>query len=98
MATVASGVLSRGPMPVPPVVKMISARLASAMALSCSRMAAGSSRRTNVSVISQPRPRQNATTAGPEASWRSPLAAESLMVRMATRMSGKLQRFNFDWC
>ena len=26
MATVASGVLSRGPMPVPPVVKMISAR------------------------------------------------------------------------
>src|ERR1700674_3807571 len=88
MATVASGVLSRGPMPVPPVVKMISARLASAMALRCSRMAAGSSGMHNVSVISQPRPRQNATTAGPEASWRSPLAAESLIVRMATRMPG----------
>src|SRR6202023_1833040 len=58
----------------------------SAMAASFWRIAASSSEMHNVSMISQPRPRQNATTAGPEASWRSPLAAESLIVRMATRM------------
>src|ERR1700692_962706 len=56
------------------------------MAVNFWRIAASSSEMHDVSEISQPRPRQNATTAGPEASSRSPLATESLMVRMATRI------------
>jgi len=67
-AWVASGVLSRGPIPVPPVVKRTSTRPESAMARNCSRIFAGSSDTHNDEVTSQPSPRQNATTAGPDRS------------------------------
>src|SRR5467141_3579856 len=85
-ACVASGVLSRGPIPVPPVVKRTSTRPESASSRNCSRIFAGSSDTRNAEVTSQPSPRQNATTAGPDKSSRSPLVTESLMVRTATRI------------
>src|SRR5690349_8285480 len=85
-ACVASGVLSRGPMPVPPVVSTTSTRPESASSRNCSRIPAGSSEIRNDTVTSQPSPRQAATTAGPEASSRSPLATVSLMERTATLM------------
>src|SRR5437016_3082449 len=85
-AWVASGVLSRGPMPVPPVVRRTSTRPESATARYCSRIFAGSSETRNDEVTSQPSPRQNATTAGPDKSSRSPLVTESLIVRTATRI------------
>src|SRR5882762_635303 len=85
-AWVDSGVLSRGPIPVPPVVKSTSTRLESATARNCSRIFAGSSDTHKEEVTSQPSPRQNATTAGPDKSSRSPLLTESLMVRTATRI------------
>src|SRR5258708_25014038 len=85
-AWVDSGVLSRGPIPVPPVVKSTSTRLESVTARNCSRIFAGSSDTHKEEVTSQPSPRQNATTAGPDKSSRSPLLTESLMVRTATRI------------
>src|SRR5467141_3968203 len=85
-AWVASGVLSRGPIPVPPVVKRTSTRPESASSRNCSRIFAGSSDTRNAEVTSQPSPRQNATTAGPDKSSRSPLVTESLIVRTATRI------------
>src|SRR6266850_2606559 len=85
-ACVDSGVLSRGPIPVPPVVKRTSTRPESASSRNCSRIFAGSSDTRNAEVTSQPSPRQNATTAGPDKSSRSPLVTESLMVRTATRI------------
>src|SRR6266853_5857530 len=86
IAWVDSGVLSRGPIPVPPVVRSTSTRLESATVRNCSRIFAGSSDTHNEEVTSQPSPRQNATTAGPDKSSRSPLLTESLMVRTATRI------------
>src|SRR2546429_4764342 len=70
----------------PPVVKSTSRRPESATARNCSRIFAGSSDTRNDEVTSQPSPRQNATTAGPDKSSRSPLVTESLMVRTATRI------------
>src|SRR5258708_4007107 len=75
-----------GPIPVPPVVKRTSTRPESASSRNCSRIFAGSSDTRNDEVISQPSPRQNATTAGPDKSSRSPLVTESLMVRTAMRI------------
>src|SRR5438270_571062 len=85
-ACVASGVLSRGPMPVPPVVSKTSTRPESASSRKRSRIPAGSSEIGVAAVTSQPSPRQAATTAGPERSSCSPLATLSLIVRTATRM------------
>src|SRR5437588_276655 len=85
-AWVASGVLSRGPMPVPPVVKRTSTRPESATARNCSRIFTGSSETRNEEVTSQPSPRQKATTAGPDKSSRSPFVTESLIVRTAMRI------------
>src|SRR5438046_1556874 len=47
-------------------------------------MLAGSSETCSIDAISQPSPRQNATTAGPDKSSRSPLLPGSLSVRTAT--------------
>ena len=83
---VASGVLSRGPIPVPPVVRIKSIRPESAHSRNCWRIVAASSETHSEEVTSHPRPRQAATTAGPDTSSRSPRATESLMVRTATRI------------
>src|SRR5690349_4981983 len=86
MACVASGVLSRGPMPVPPVVSKTSRRPESASSRNCWRIPAESSEIADSRATSHPSPRQAATTAGPERSSRSPLATLSLIVRTATRI------------
>src|SRR5580692_1515215 len=83
---VASGVLSRGPSPVPPVVKSKLMRLESTMVRSWLRTPAGSSEQRKAEVTSQPSSLQRAASAGPERSSRSPRVTESLMVRMATRI------------
>ena len=85
-ACVDSGVLSRGPIPVPPLVRIKSTRPESANSRNCSRMFAGSSETRSTEVTSQFNPRHTATTAGPDKSSRSPLATVSLIVSTATRI------------
>src|SRR5208337_2785642 len=89
-SSVASGVLSRGPSPVPPVVNSRSTRFESASSRNWLRTLPGSSEHRSVAFTSQPNSRQRCTRAGPERSMRSPRATESLIVSMATRMAGLL--------
>jgi len=86
ISRVASGVLSRGPSPVPPVLRTKSTVRESASFRKFNRTCSGSSEHFCAETISQPSSRQRWTTAGPERSTRSPLATESLMVRTATRI------------
>jgi len=87
-ARVASGVTSRGPTPVPPVVRITSASLASAVFLSSVTIAARSSGKRCEDATCQPSSLQRAMTAGPERSSDFPLLTESLIVTTATRMAG----------
>ena len=89
ISVVASGVLSRGPSPVPPVVKIRSTRRESANSRNSVRIFAGSSEQRIAEFTSHPSPRQRFTSAGPEISSRSPRVTESLIVRMETRMKGQ---------
>src|SRR5581483_1523031 len=70
----------------------------SVSAINCCRIAEGSSETNRVKTTSQPRPRHTATTAGPEASSRSPALTVSLMVRTATRIprASSLDSLGFD--
>jgi hypothetical protein len=87
-AIVASGVTSRGPTPVPPVVRITSASLASAVFSRSVAIAARSSGKTCEDTTCQRRSLQRAMTAGPEQSSDFPLLTESLIVTTATRMAG----------
>src|SRR5271156_4499832 len=86
---VASGVTSRGPRPVPPVVRITSASLESAASFRKSSIAARSSARTAEETILHPSSRQRAITDGPEWSSDVPAATESLIVRTDTRMNSR---------
>lgn len=88
IAMVASGVTSRGPTPVPPVVRIMSASLASAVFCRRFSIVARSSGKTWDETICQPSSLQRVTTAGPERSSDFPLLTESLIVTTATRMAG----------
>jgi len=85
---VASGVTSRGPIPVPPVVRISSTRPLFVSLLNSDSIAGRRSATTCVETTSQPNAEHRSRTAGPEPSARSPRDTESLMVRMATRMAG----------
>jgi hypothetical protein len=85
---VASGVLSRGPSPVPPVVKITSTRRESASSRNWLRNPAGSSEHRSADFTSQPNSLQRLTNSGPDTSSRSPRETESLMVRIETRIPG----------
>lgn len=83
---VASGVMSRGPSPVPPVVRRISTWPESQRVRNWLRREDWSSEVMRAEVTCQPSWRQRSTSAGPERSSRSPRETESLTVRMAIRM------------
>jgi hypothetical protein len=97
-AVVASGVMSRGPKPVPPVVKMRSTASESAVSLRNAWMAAWSSARTAEETTSQPSCRQRDKTDVPERSSDRPAETESLIVKIETRMerrsAGRFDPFN----
>jgi len=89
-AIVASGVTSRGPRPVPPVVRIKSAARESATVLIKPSIHWRSSAETCVETTSQPSALQRSTRPGPERSSLVPRETESLMVRMATRVASIL--------
>lgn len=78
MVSVASGVISRSAMPVPPVVTMRRACLASL--IKAAWIWVESSGTSSRPVTWKPEVARSSATAGPEASWRSPRAQESLTV------------------
>src|SRR5712692_4592980 len=88
-AEVASGVTSRGPMPVPPVVRIKSSSPASARVTRRERSVASSSGVTWRDNTCQPYSEQRAATTTPDISWRSFWATESLTVMMAARITGR---------
>jgi hypothetical protein len=97
IAMVASGVTSRGPTPVPPVVSIKSASFESAAFFRCAEMPSRSSGRTAASTICQPSSRHRPATAGPELSSYFWLATESLTVRMETRMAWRICGLTFGY-
>jgi len=84
-ALVASGVTSRGPKPVPPVVTTRSAE--AAMRRMAASISGSSSATTAVSAISKPDVASRSASARPESSVRVPWKTPSLTVRMAARRS-----------
>lgn len=80
-ACVASGVTSRGPIPVPPVVT--TRRLRPVAAISASSICFCSSGKTRASTMEKLDSRSAFATAGPETSSRSPRAEESEIVKTA---------------
>ena len=82
-ASVASGVMSLGENPVPPVVRIRSASRLSARRISVFLSMSVSSGRTGVSITSNPSPSSNAASAGPLSSVYSPANALSLKVTTA---------------
>ena len=84
---VASGVESRGPIPVPPVVRIKSAAPLSASEMRRSRIAAGSSASSDSETICQPNCAQRSRRPGPEASLCVPRETESLTVSYAHGVS-----------
>src|SRR5690348_14114006 len=83
---VASGVTSRGPSPVPPVVSTRSTFVVSASAANCARMSASSSGTTDLEITRQPSSPQRDSSALPERSSRVPEETESLTVTMEIRI------------
>jgi hypothetical protein len=92
-AMVASGVTSRGPTPVPPVVTIKSVSFESAVFFRNAAMPSRSSGKTAASTIFQPSSLHRPATAGPELSSYFWLATESLTVRMETRMAASRYRY-----
>src|ERR1700752_2302390 len=84
---VASGGLSRGPSPVPPVVMMRFTSFRSAVCLRAADSSPRSSERTIASTTIAPACLSNSTRALPEASSRSPRAQASLTVKTTARTS-----------
>ena len=83
-ARVASGVTSRGPNPVPPVVT--TSPFVDASSRSADSISACSSATTRRSDTSKPAARSNASAASPEASSRVPWVTPSETVRTAARV------------
>src|SRR5258707_9561388 len=90
MVWVASGVESRWPRPVPPVVRIRSTWPSSANCRRSDFICSGSSGRRCVAATVQLSCWQRASTAGPEASLLVPCATESLMVITAIFIEGYL--------
>jgi hypothetical protein len=86
-ARVASGVLSRGANPVPPVVRIKFTSPRSAYSLSLAEIKSRSSDRISETATRAPSFSSSVTTAGPDRSSRSPREAESLIVNTAATIS-----------
>jgi hypothetical protein len=85
MATVASGVTSRGPNPVPPTVKARSMSSIWQTWRSLARICSNSSGTISILTTSSPNFLNAPRAAGPDKSLRSPREAESLTVMMIAR-------------